>query len=302
MNDLFKNLFSSAFKILLCSVSMFAVFYFSFQEYKNWEMQKSFIPPFVDDGVCNVATVQISGTIGIGATSVGVDPATGQLTYSIPLTGDVDRVIHDLEYIKNSRIIGGVILQIDSYGGQGNAGQVLLSYLKNYPLPVVSLIRDAGDSMGYWVALGGKKIIAYPGADVGSIGVNSSYVSNVGKNKKEGLEYISIVSGKYKDLGVPDKNLTDEDLEYLKKFNQKYFNQFVEAVSVGRNMSIEDVKKIADGQSWLSHEAKDLGLIDEVGDQQTALETLQKIIQENSTVDIASGKENKFNAIPCPQY
>jgi protease-4 len=302
MTDLFKNLFSSAFKILLCSVSTFAVFYFSFQEYKNWEMQKSFIAPFVDDGVCNVATVQISGTIGIGATSVGVDPLTGQLTYSIPLTGDVDRVIHDLEYIKNSKIIGGVILQIDSYGGQGNAGQVLLSYLKNYPLPVVSLIRDAGDSMGYWVALGGKKIIAYPGADVGSIGVNSSYISNVGKNKKDGLEYISIVSGKYKDIGVPDKSLSDEELKYLKEFNQKYFDIFVNTVSTNRNMSVEDVRKIADGRTWISDEAKELGLIDEVGDQQTALDALQNIIQENLSVDIASGKENKFTPIPCPQY
>jgi protease-4 len=292
MNDLLKLYLLNTYKTLLIGVTIFAVFYFSFNQYKNWEILKnSQIPPFVDDGVCNIAVIPISGDIGIAATQAGYDQ-NSLLTSPISPTGDIDRVIHDLEYVKNSTFIKGVILQVDSYGGYGNAGEILLSYLKNYPVPTVSLIRDAGDSMGYWVSLGGEKIFAYPGADVGSIGVNTSFISNVEKDKKDGLKYISIVSGKYKDVGVPDKELSKDDLDYLKQMNDKFFNHFVNTVSEKRNMSEEEVKAIADGRTWTSDEAKNLGLIDYVGDQNDVLKWF-----ENKW-----GGLTKTEAIPCAQY
>lgn len=279
MLDFFKKIFFIYLIIILCSLSVFVLGYYFFEKYKDYENEKTASYPFVYDGYCNVAVVPISGLIGVAATDAQVEPS-GTTISSIPYTGDVDRVIRDLEYVKNSGVIKGVVLQIDSYGGVGNAAQILLSYLEDYPLPVVSLIRDAGDSMGYWVALGGRKIIAYPGAEVGSIGVNSSFASNAEKNKNEGVEYISIVSGKYKDAGSSDKEVTSEELEYLKKHNNAFFEVFVTSVASSRGLEPESVRDLADGRVWLGEEAVQLGLVDEVGDIKVALSRLSEYFLE----------------------
>lgn len=302
MQNLFEKLIVTMFKISLFSICSFLVFYFSFQQWQAWEIYKNTpAAPFVDDGVCNVVTIPVAGAIGIAATSAYANDA-GQTISTIPSTGDIDRIIYDLEYVKRVNGINAVILQIDSYGGYGNSGIVLLDYLKSYPLPVVSLIRDAGDSMGYMVALGGKKIFAYPGADVGSIGVDSSLSSVVDKNEKEGIEYISIVSGKYKDVGKPEKELSESDLAFLKKSNQKYFDLFVNTVAEKRNMKVEDVLALSDGRSWIASEAKSLGLIDEVGGQESVLRWIESYWAENSTVDMSSGQTENVVALPCSQY
>lgn len=291
-NFIYKLVFP-IIKIICGGAVLFVVFYFSFKSFKEWDYQKTLpAAPFVDDGVCNVVTIPISGMIGVAATDAQADQS-GNTISDIPFTGDVDRVMHDLDYVKSYPGIDAVILQIDSAGGEGNADQVLLSYLKNYPKPVVSLIRDVGASMGYSVSLGSKRIFAYPDSTVGSIGVTSSYLSSADKDEKDGLKYISIASGKFKDTGNPDKKLSDEELKYLKEQNQNYFERFVDLVANYRNLPKDKVESLADGRVWLSDQAKDLGLIDQVGDKDDALNWIENYLNASST-----GKR----AIPCAQY
>lgn len=290
-NNFTNELMLSLIKIFATGTVLFLVFYGSFQTFTKWEMYKNLPPtPFVDDGVCNVAVVPLSGTIGIGATQAYVE-ASGNTVTTIPLSGDVDRVIRDLEYVKNLPGVEAVVLQIDSYGGVGNADEILLAYLDKYPKLVVSLIRDSGTSMGYSSALSSKRIFAYPGASIGSIGVNSSFISNAEKNKKEGLEYISIISGKYKDTGTADRKPTTDELQYLQELNDKSNMRFVSTVSRYRNIPLEQVQGLADGRIWDSLEAKELGLVDEVGNLDSALSWIRN-----------SWKVEGKQAIACPQY
>jgi protease-4 len=198
--------------------------------------------------------------------------------------GDVDRIIADLEYIRKYSSVQAVVLQIDSYGGYGSGPETLLNYITNYPLPIVSQVREAADSGAYWVALGGERIFAQPSSEVGSIGVNMSLVNNSERNTKEGLEYVSITTGKYKDIGSPDKTLTDEEKEYLQAQAEKYNQNFKLAVATYRKIPMTDVEKIADGRSFIAGEARDLRLIDEVGFMEDVLKYLSGKLGTNAVV------------------
>jgi protease-4 len=238
--------------------------------------------PFYEDGVCNVAVVPVYGDIGIKAGSMPVEVA-GQ-SFEPSMGGDVDRIIADLEYIRKYSSVQAVVLQIDSYGGYGSGPETLLNYITNYPLPIVSQVREAADSGAYWVALGGERIFAQPSSEVGSIGVNMSLVNNSERNTKEGLEYVSITTGKYKDIGSPDKTLTDEEKEYLQAQAEKYNQNFKLAVATYRKIPMTDVEKIADGRSFIAGEARDLRLIDEVGFMEDVLKYLSGKLGTNAVV------------------
>ncbi len=274
MLDFIKSVYLIILKAASFGLALFLVFYFAFSQYKNWEMQKNYIPyPFVDDGICSVAVIPISGELGISDTNKIYD-AGGQLVSSITPYGDIDRIISDLDVAKNNPNIKAVVLQIDSYGGSPIAPEIFLKYVENYNKPIVSVIREAGDSAAYAIAIGTDHIIAGETSSVGSIGSNASFINNSDKNKKDGLNYISITTGKYKDIGVPDKELSKEDIAFLKDQNNSYGQIFKNWVAKYRNMTPEKVDELATGQAWTGKEAKNLGLIDEVGSIQNALDYL----------------------------
>jgi len=126
-----------------------------------------------------------------------------------------------------------------------------------------------GASAAYLAATGAKTIIASPFSDIGSIGVSMSYLDNTAKNVKDGLKYIPLTSAKFKDYGVPDKPLTTDERALIERDLKIYHNQFVKEVAENRNLSIEQVAKLADGSSMPGPLALENKLIDALGDQET---------------------------------
>jgi len=99
------------------------------------------------------------------------------------------------------------------------------------------------------------------------------------KNKQEGLTYQQLSSGKFKDAGDPDKELTAEEKELLMKDIEKMHQLFIENVAVNRNLDIETVEKLADGSTMLGQDAKGKGLIDEIGNINDAKEWLKNQLE-----------------------
>jgi protease-4 len=186
------------------------------------------------------------------------------------LITNADDVIASLRAAEADPNILGVIVNIDSLGGAPVASELIANALKNLSLPTVALIREFGTSGGYLAATGADTIIASPFSDVGSIGVTLSYLENWEKNAKEGLRFVSLSSGKYKDYGNPDKPLTAEERALLERDLKIYHDQFVKEVSENRNLPIEDISKLADGSSMPGELALKNKLIDSIGDQETA--------------------------------
>ena len=135
---------------------------------------------------------------------------------------------------------------------------------------------DMAASGGYYVACAGPTIYANPGTLTGSIGVISQIM-----NFKDLMEIIkvnvhTVKTGELKDAGSPFREFNETDEAYFRALGLEILDQFVEHVAGARKMSKEQVLAIADGRVWTGREAKKLGLVDELGGMNVALEALKK--------------------------
>lgn len=180
--------------------------------------------------------------------------------------------------------IKAILIEVDSQGGLPVAGEEVANALKNSEKPTVAVIRQSGLSAAYWAVTGVDHIFASRNSDVGSIGVTSSYLQNVGKNQKDGNDYVQLSSGKYKDAGDPDRPLTEEERQLFLRDIKIVHENFIEDVANNRGIPLADVQKIADGSSVLGDRAKELRLIDDIGDIREAEKYLEGIIGEKPEV------------------
>lgn len=217
----------------------------------------------VSDGYCNIAIVPIAGDIT-------TDPLPEEGSeYPMTNADDVLQLIERAEWDEN---IEGILLRIDSYGGTPVASEVVTNAIKNSFLPSVALIREAGTSGGYMIATGADTIIASAMSDIGSIGVTMSYVGNWEQNDSTGLTYVPLTSAPFKDYTHPDKPLTEAERALLERDLDIYHKHFVQMVSENRGMTLEKITELADGSSMPGELALESGLIDQIGNQQTARE------------------------------
>lgn len=222
----------------------------------------------VSDGYCNIAVVPIVGDITTLPDSNSVDEEGSAIpeAYSYPIA-NVDDILYKLRLAEYDPYVEGILVRIDSPGGLPVASEVLADAIKSSPLPIAALIREIGTSGGYLAATGADTIFASPLSDVGSIGITMSYLENVGKNTKEGLRYVPLSSAPFKDSGDPNKQLTAAERALFERDLKIYHDEFVKKVAENRNMSVEDVAKLADGSSLPGTLALENGLIDALGNQ-----------------------------------
>lgn len=221
----------------------------------------------VSDGVCNIAVVPIIGSI---TTYAGAEE-DGSLMAPPPATSMLDTVAL-LRAAEEDPNIMGVLALVDSSGGTPVASEVIAHSFKNSPLPVAAYILEYGASGGYFAATGADYIVASAFSDVGSIGVSMSYLDNSKQNAKEGLEFVSLSTGKFKDAGTTDKPLTSEERALFERDLEIYHNEFVRQVAENREIPVEDVAKLADGSTLPGALALESKLIDAVGNKDTVRE------------------------------
>jgi len=213
------------------------------------------------DEDCNVAGIELHGDV-VTYISPGDLDADGNKIVDQTASENVLYMINEAE--KDEKI-KAIILEVDSFGGSGVAGEEIAQALKSAKKPTVALIRGAGDSAAYWAATGAGRIFASKNSDVGSIGVTYSYLDAVEQNKKEGLTYNLLSAGKFKDTGDPDKPLSAEEVKLIMRDVNITHQNFIKAVSDNRKIGIEKVTSIADGSTMLGDMALKNGLIDQIG-------------------------------------
>jgi|SRR3989338_722417 len=183
-------------------------------------------------------------------------------------------IIDFLDKASKDKNVKGIILEINSPGGSALASKEIVDKVKSIEKPIVSWIREVGASGAYWVASASDKIIADELSITGSIGVISSYLEFSGLLEDYNITYEDLRTGRYKGIKSPYKKLTDEEREILLKKLEIIHKIFAEDVSKNRG---RDLSNIANGLFYLGTEAKELGLIDELGGKELAINITKQL-------------------------
>lgn len=177
-----------------------------------------------------------------------------------------EEIVAHIDEIEKNNNIKAVIVEIDSPGGYPVASEEIMNALKRMTKQTIAVIREGAASGAYLIASGADRIYASEMSDVGGIGITMSYLDYSQKNRQEGITYQELSSGKFKDTGSPDKELTAEEKELYMRDIKILHESFVKRVAENRGLDIEKVEKLADGSTMLGRAAKENGLIDEIGD------------------------------------
>jgi protease-4 len=183
-------------------------------------------------------------------------------------------VIQEIRYFVDDDGVKAIVLRIDSPGGGVGASQEIYREVVKAKRvkPVVASFGGVAASGGYYIACGTDKIMANPGTITGSIGVVMQFANLEELFKKIGYKGYVIKSGTYKDVGSPFREMTPEEKELLQEVIDTVHQQFIKAVAEGRKLPLEKVAAIADGRIFSGEQARDLGLVDEMGNLEDTID------------------------------
>jgi protease-4 len=193
---------------------------------------------------------------------------------------DSKEIIEQLDRVEKNENIQGLVLRIDSPGGAVGASQEIYQAVKRIKKDkkVVASMGTVAASGGYYIAVAADKIVANPGTITGSIGVLMDYT-----NVETLLDFLKvhaelITSGKMKDVGSPLKPLSEEDRKFLEAILQDMHRQFKQAVQQGRGFDEAKINELGDGRIFTGQQALEAGLVDQLGNQQDAVDLAAQLL------------------------
>ena len=221
----------------------------------------------ISDGICNVAVYPIEGVIL---------PYHGLI--DAPLITTPDAVKEFLTQAEAESTIQAVLMEINSPGGTPVAAERIAATMRASSLPIIGLIGDQGASGGYLAAAASDYLIASVMSDIGSIGVNMSYLEESEQLEEEGIEYVQLTAGAFKDAGTPYRDLTHEERALFERDLTIVHDHFIDLVATYRNLDREAVVALADGSTMTGSRAVEVGLIDAVGGRTEATAALAAVL------------------------
>jgi len=225
--------------------------------------------------------------------NIAVIPIYGEITTigskGFTVGASAEKIIADLDEAYNNPNIEAIILDINSPGGSGVAADEISQKIKGSEKLTVAVIRDYGTSAAYWIASSSDHVYANRLSLTGSIGVIGSFLDFSGFIQEYNITYQRYVSGELKDMGSAFKQPSTKEKEIYQKLIDDMQNIFIEEVAMNRNLTISEVEKMATGQIYLGIEAKELGLVDELGTKEDAVEYIET--QLNITSDLVRYEE-----------
>jgi protease-4 len=206
-----------------------------------------------------IAIIHATGVINSG--SSGFDPVNGAVI-------GADSLVEYIREARADRSIRAIVLRVDSPGGSSTASDVIwreLSISRENQRPVIVSMSDLAASGGYYIALGGDAIVAQPGTLTGSIGVYTGKFVTTGSLDKLGANIESTSDGKHAEIYSPDRRFTPEERAKIQESMQLVYDQFIERTAAARHMPPEKVDEVAQGRVWTGEQARQIGLVDDIG-------------------------------------
>jgi protease-4 len=222
---------------------------------------------------------------------IGVIPIEGSIT-------DPEPIVSQLVNFRKNRRIKAIILRINSPGGGVGPSQEIYREVRKTikTKKVITSMGSLAASGGYYIASATNKIVANPGTITGSISVIMEFIQIEDLLKKVGVSLEVLKSGEFKDIGSPHRKMTEKEKKLIKDLISDIQKQFVNAVARGRDLSEEKVQEIADGRIFSGAQAKELGLVDLLGNFQDAVDLAKKMagIKGDATLVYPKGEKLKL--------
>jgi protease-4 len=188
---------------------------------------------------------------------------------------DSKEVIEQLEKYRTNPTVKAIVLRINSPGGGVSPSQEIYEELvKTRQVtgkPVVASMGSLAASGGYYIASAADVIVANPGSITGSIGVLIQVPNITGLLQKIGVRSVVVKSGEHKDLASPTREMTDAERQILQRLLDDVHDQFIDVVAKARKLDRKKVEALADGRIFSGREAQSLGLVDQLGNLQDAI-------------------------------
>ena len=219
---------------------------------------------------------------------VGVIPIEG-------IIGDAGEIIDQINEFADSNGIRAVVLRIDTPGGSVAPSQEIYQAVRELrkKKKVVVSMGSVAASGGYLIAVAADRIVANPGTITGSISAVMHYANVEELLKKVGVRSSVIKSGKFKDIGSPVREMTAEERSLIQGIVDDIYDQFVRTVSENRKIPLSKIVQLADGRVFTGRQAKELGLIDDLGGLQDAVLLAGRLSGMKGKPEIVHGMKKK---------
>jgi len=210
---------------------------------------------------------------------------------------DSGEPVRQLRYFLKKDNVKAVVLRIDSPGGVVGPSQEIHQEVKRLAAKkkVVVSMGSLAASGGYYVAAPATVIYANPGTITASIGVLIKFSNIEGLLGKVGIKSATIKTGTFKDAGSPDRPLSAEDRAMFQAVIDSTHEQFVRAVAEGRKLPIEEVRQLADGRILSGEQAKQVKLVDKLGNLQDAVEEAGRLAGISGEPELILPPKKKVN-------
>jgi protease-4 len=208
-------------------------------------------------GKDKIAVVYIDG-------KMVADSGGDSITDGVACSSDI---VKNLRKATDDKDVKAIVLRVNTPGGTPVAAEEIISQINKTRAtkPVVVSMGDMATSAGYFVSSNADRIVANPDTFTGSIGVIWVFKNKSKYYGDEGVNIYVAKSGNFKDLGSDWRGLSNDEKDYVQKIINESYTRFVTSVAKGRNLSVDYVRSIADGRVYTGSDAKDMGLVDELG-------------------------------------
>ena len=229
-----------------------------------------------------LALVGVSGGAGLERGNVAVIDVSGEIHSGggglLAEAGADQPIMEMLRKAGDDDSIKAVVLNINSPGGGPAASQAIAEEVRRLDArkPVFAAMGDEAASGAYYIASSCRKIVANPATLTGSIGVVMETMTFQKLLQKYGIDAGAITTGKYKDMGSPFREMRPDERALIEAMLQDTYGQFVSDVAKGRKMDPAKVRALADGRVWTGAQAKEIGLVDELGNLYDAIKLAGK--------------------------
>jgi len=198
-----------------------------------------------------------------------------------------------LDEAENDPSIKAIVIEINSPGGSPVASDEMASRVRASNKTTVAWISEVGASAAYLVASSADKVVSHPLSITCSIGTYMIVGDWTGFFEELGMNYTVIKSGKYKDVGSMYKELEPDEQELLQDIVNKMNDEFVARVARNRNLSKENLGRVANGKPCIGMDALKYGLVDELGSEQDAIDLAAELagLKKPKTVTLAEDED-----------